>query len=146
MAAKKKTSKAGKMRKVTKKAVKKASATRELIAPRGDKRYVRRSKTGRLSESEDQGTGRRREARSQDTSQSGSGRQRRSEIVRPMKPVCLACVSFDVEAIVDDEPAEIGLFACFDCQDVFYLMPDARPRVRHLSISEFYMEPNVTSA
>ena len=57
MAAKKKTSqgsKAGKARKVTKKAAKKA-AKRELIAPRGDKRYVRRSNTGRFSESDDQG-------------------------------------------------------------------------------------------
>ena len=37
-----------------KKATKKTSAKRELIAPRGDKRYVRRSK-GKFSESDDQG-------------------------------------------------------------------------------------------
>ena len=48
--------------------------------------------------------------------------------MQPLKPICLACVSFDVEAIVDDEPAEIGLFACFECRDVFYFMPDAQPR------------------
>ena len=46
---------ATKAKKATKKTAKKASAKRELIAPRGDKRYVRRSKTGRFSESDDQG-------------------------------------------------------------------------------------------
>jgi hypothetical protein len=58
MATKKKSSKAsktGKARKVTKKATKRQAAKRELIAPRGDKRYVRRSKTGQFTESDDQG-------------------------------------------------------------------------------------------
>jgi hypothetical protein len=58
MATKKKSSKAsktGKARKVTKKATKRRAAKRELIAPRGDKRYVRRSKTGQFTESDDQG-------------------------------------------------------------------------------------------
>lgn len=50
-----KASKAGKSRKVTKKATKRRAAKRELIAPRGDKRYVRRSKTGQFTESDDQG-------------------------------------------------------------------------------------------
>jgi hypothetical protein len=55
MATKKKSSKTSKARKVTKKATKRAAAKRELIAPRGDKRYVRRSKTGQFTESDDQG-------------------------------------------------------------------------------------------
>ena len=54
------------------------------------------------------------------------------------RPVCLSCMSFDVEAGVDGEPAQLELFACFDCQDVFYFMPDARPRVRRLGLFEVY--------
>ena len=48
----------------------------------------------------------------------------------PMKlrPVCLACTSFDVEAVVDGEPAELQVFACFECQDVLYFMADAAAR------------------
>ena len=52
MATKKKAAKA---KKATKKTAKKSSGKRELIAPRGDKRYVRRSKTGQFTESDDQG-------------------------------------------------------------------------------------------
>ena len=66
MATKKKASKASKARKtgkVTKKTAKKiakktskrTSSKRELIAPRGDKRYVRRSKKGTFTQSDDQG-------------------------------------------------------------------------------------------
>jgi hypothetical protein len=33
--------------------VKKSSAKRELIAPRGDKRYIRRDAKGRIKESDD---------------------------------------------------------------------------------------------
>ena len=58
MATKKKSSrssKASKAGKTTKKVAKKRAAKRELIAPRGDKRYVRRSKTGQFTESDDQG-------------------------------------------------------------------------------------------
>ncbi len=47
--------KAAKGKKATKKSARKTSAKRELIAPRGDKRYVRRSKSGQFSESDDQG-------------------------------------------------------------------------------------------
>lgn len=61
-----------------------------------------------------------------------------------LRPVCWSCVSFDVEGNVDGVPAEAELFACFECQDVFYFMPDARPRVRQLTISELYMEPSVS--
>jgi len=50
-----KTSKTSKTRKSTKKAAKRPAAKRELIAPRGDKRYARRSKTGQFAESDDQG-------------------------------------------------------------------------------------------
>jgi hypothetical protein len=56
----------------------------------------------------------------------------------PRRPVCLSCMSFDVEAVVDGELAKLELFACFDCQDVFYFMPDARPRARRLSLFEVY--------
>ncbi|HVE89625.1 MAG TPA: hypothetical protein VNA44_07975 [Burkholderiaceae bacterium] len=56
MATKKKVAKAKKATKKTaKKTSRKTSAKRELIAPRGDKRYVRRSKTGQFTESDDQG-------------------------------------------------------------------------------------------
>jgi hypothetical protein len=54
MATKKKSSKASKTSK-TRKAAKRPAAKRELIAPRSDKRYVRRSKTGQFAESDDQG-------------------------------------------------------------------------------------------
>ncbi|MEP6607429.1 MAG: hypothetical protein ABJA83_01985 [Burkholderiaceae bacterium] len=54
------------------------------------------------------------------------------------RPHCLSCVSFDVEAIVEGEPREIELFACFECQDVFYFMPDAPPQLRKLSVFELY--------
>jgi hypothetical protein len=47
MAARKKAAK--------KKSVRKAAAKRELIAPRGDKRYVRREAKGRIKESDDVG-------------------------------------------------------------------------------------------
>jgi hypothetical protein len=53
-ATKKKSSKASKTSK-TRKAAKRPAAKRELIAPRSDKRYVRRSKTGQFAESDDQG-------------------------------------------------------------------------------------------
>ena len=49
-------------------------------------------------------------------------------------------MSFDVETVVDDEP-DIEFFACFDCQDVFYFMADARPSVRPLGLSELYVGP-----
>jgi hypothetical protein len=50
-----KTSKTSRTRKATKSAAKRPAAKRELIAPRSDKRYVRRSKTGQFAESDDQG-------------------------------------------------------------------------------------------
>ena len=52
MATKKKAAKA---KRATEKTAKKTSAKRQLVAPRGDKRYVRRSKTGKFTESDDQG-------------------------------------------------------------------------------------------
>jgi len=52
MATKKKATKA---KKATKKSAKKTSTKRELIAPRGDKRFVRRSQSGQFKESDDQG-------------------------------------------------------------------------------------------
>ncbi len=58
--------------------------------------------------------------------------------MRSTRPVCLACVSVDVEAIVDGQPADAELFACFDCQDVFYFMTGTRPRVRRLGLFEMY--------
>jgi hypothetical protein len=45
-----------KARKEAKKsAKKKASSKRELIEPKGDKRYIRRDSQGRIKESDDQG-------------------------------------------------------------------------------------------
>jgi hypothetical protein len=50
------------------KAKKRSAAKRELVAPRGDKRFVRRAKGGQFSESDDVGrslsTDRRRKAKS----------------------------------------------------------------------------------
>jgi hypothetical protein len=40
-------------RATTKKSAKKPAAKRELIAPRGDKRYIRRDAAGRIKESDD---------------------------------------------------------------------------------------------
>ena len=60
--------------------------------------------------------------------------------MRSIRPVCISCLSFDVEAVVDGEPADVGLFACFDCQDVFYFLADARPRVRQLGLWELYAD------
>lgn len=57
------------------------------------------------------------------------------------RPVCVSCLSFDVEAVVDGEPADVAFFACFDCQDDFYFMADARPRVRELGLFELYVKP-----
>ncbi len=59
----------------------------------------------------------------------------------PRRPVCLACVSFDVEGVVDGERADVELFACFDCWDVFYFMADTPPRLRRLGLFELYEEP-----
>lgn len=59
--------------------------------------------------------------------------------MRPMRPICLACVSFDVEDVVEDELAEVQLFACFECRDVFHFMADAQPRRRRrLGLFEVY--------
>lgn len=59
MAKAKKAAKKGGRKVATKKAVKKGarktSGKRELIAPRGDKRYIRRDESGRIEESDDQG-------------------------------------------------------------------------------------------
>lgn len=43
------------MAKATKKAAKKSSGKRDLIAPNNDKRYVKRDKSGQFKESDDQG-------------------------------------------------------------------------------------------
>lgn len=57
---------------------------------------------------------------------------------RKLRPICLACASFDVETVIDGEPVEVQVFACFQCQDVFYFMADARPRTRSLGLFELY--------
>ena len=65
------------MKKATtkKSAAKKAPAKRELIAPRGDKRYIRRDPKGRIKESDDVGRSlsqdRRRKAKT--TAKAGQG-------------------------------------------------------------------------
>lgn len=53
----------------------------------------------------------------------------------------MACVSFDVEGVVDGDRTDVELFACFDCRDVFYFMSDTRPRVRRLGLFEMYEGP-----
>lgn len=69
------------------------------------------------------------------------GSNRRPKVfMKSPRPVCLSCVSFDVEAVVDGEPADFEFFACFDCRDVYYFMADARPRVRQLGFSELYVQ------
>jgi hypothetical protein len=61
--------------------VKRTTAKRELIAPRGDKRYIRRDEKGRIKESDDQGKSlsqdRRRKAMTAATP--GAGRSWRQE-------------------------------------------------------------------
>jgi hypothetical protein len=42
-------------KKAVKNGAKKSAAKRELISPRGDKRYIRRDEKGRIKESDDQG-------------------------------------------------------------------------------------------
>lgn len=59
---------------------------------------------------------------------------------KSLRPVCLSCKLFDVEAVVDGEPADFKLFACFECRDVYYFMADAQPRVRELGLSELYVQ------
>jgi hypothetical protein len=58
--------------------------------------------------------------------------------MRSIRPVCLSCQSFEVEAVIEEQAVEVELFCCFDCCDVFYFMADARPRVRQLNLSELY--------
>ena len=65
----------------------------------------------------------------------GNPRQR---IQPKLRPVCVTCVSFDVEAVVDGEPTEAELFACFECRDLFYFLSDARPTPRQLDLFELY--------
>ena len=70
----KKSSRRGKSKSKTP-GVKRRSSKRELIAPRGDKRYIRRDARGRIKESDDQGRSlsqdRRRKAKRK--SKSGQG-------------------------------------------------------------------------
>jgi hypothetical protein len=62
-------------KRATKKAAKKQASKRELIAPRGDKRYIRRDAKGRIKESDDAGRSlsqdRRRKAKA--TTKAGQG-------------------------------------------------------------------------
>ena len=64
-----------KKQKTKKRAAKKAPAKRELMAPRGDKRYIRRDPKGRIKESDDVGRSlsqdRRRKAKT--TAKAGQG-------------------------------------------------------------------------
>lgn len=53
MATKKRAKKTSARSKVSKKKSTRKAAKRTLVAPRGDKRYVRRSKKGRFKESDD---------------------------------------------------------------------------------------------
>ncbi len=69
-----------------------------------------------------------------------TGRRSLQVGIQSRKPVCLSCASFEAEAIIDGQPVEVEYFACFDCQGVFYFMPDARPQIRHLGFSELYPE------
>jgi hypothetical protein len=61
---------------------KKSTRKRELIAPRGDKRYVRRTEQGRFDESDDQGSSlsqdRRKRAKSSAAAGQGDRGDRRS--------------------------------------------------------------------
>ena len=76
-----------------KRATKKTTAKRELITPRGDKRYIRRDAKGRIKESDDVSRSlsqdRRRKAKA--TTKAGAGRPGRSqtrESLRPEKDEC----------------------------------------------------------
>ena len=65
---------------------------------------------------------------------------KRRQTPAKLRPICLTCVSFEVEMVVDEQVAEGELFACFDCRDVFYFMADARPAVRRLRLFELYSD------
>ena len=58
-------------RATTKKAAKEPAAKRELISPRGDKRYIRRDAAGRIKESRSLSQDRRRKAKK--AAKSGQG-------------------------------------------------------------------------
>ena len=63
---------------------------------------------------------------------------RRRGAYAKLRPVCLACVSFEVEVVTDAGPADGQLYTCFECRDVFYFLPDTRPKIRRLQLAELY--------
>ena len=75
-----------------KRAAKKPAAKRELIAPRGDKRYIRRDAKGRIKESDDVGRSlsqdRRRKARPRQRRGRRPGRSQTRESFRTEKDEC----------------------------------------------------------
>jgi hypothetical protein len=58
--------------------------------------------------------------------------------------LCRACKCDDFEAFVDHDGGDGAtaheIFACFTCQELFYFMPDARPRPWALGIFEVYRD------
>ena len=82
MAAAKKSRRKKATKKATKRTSRKKSAARELIAPRGNKRYVRRDRRGRITESDDQSrslsTDRRRKAKTRVKAGQGDKGDRRT--------------------------------------------------------------------
>ncbi len=70
-----------------------------------------------------------------------TGGKGRRQTPAKLRPVCLTCVSFEVETVVDGQANEAEFFACFDCRDVFYFMADAQPNVRRLRLFELYQSP-----
>jgi len=73
MAKAKKNQKATTTRKAKKATSTRRAAKRTMMAPRGDSRYVRRDKAGRISESDDQGRSLARDTRTKAKRQVKSG-------------------------------------------------------------------------
>jgi hypothetical protein len=68
-----------------KRVVKKLSAKRELIAPRGDKRYIRRDAKGRIKESDDVSRSLSQDRRRKATTKAKAGQGDRGDR-KPAKP------------------------------------------------------------
>jgi len=72
------------MKQATKKGTTKAAAKRELISPRGDKRYIRRDAKGRIKESDDMGRSLSQDRRRTAKTKAASGQGDRGDL-KPAK-------------------------------------------------------------
>ena len=89
-------------KRATKKTAKRPAAKRELIAPRGDKRYIRRDPRGRIKESDDvsRSLSQDRRQEGKESGQARTGRPRRPEArlesSGPEKDACQALAAHSI--------------------------------------------------